>query len=77
MSTGNSVIPWATMESFRSRNNKGMVLLKSDMQVLQNIKKGFCLIAAVTQATSRGGEEDIYSEISSIMTGIIFTSNIF
>ena len=32
--------------------------------------KRFCLIAAVTQATSRGGEEDIYSEISSIMTGI-------
>jgi hypothetical protein len=36
------------------------------MQVLENINKGICLIAAVTQATSGGGEEDIYSEISSV-----------
>ena len=29
------------------------------MQVLENINKGFRLIAAATQATSRGGEKDI------------------
>jgi hypothetical protein len=45
------------------------------MQVIENINKGFCLIAAVTQATSRGDEKDIYSEISSTMTGISSTFN--
>ena len=68
--------PWATVDSYRLRN-KGMVLMKSDVQVLENIKKGYCLVAAVAQATSRGGEDDIYSEISNIMTGINFLQTCF